>query len=59
MTLRPPLHLGVVAVEKGAFVSLPTTVTNFTLREVKYFFYYILFYYERFIGVNLFSEIFC
>ena len=28
--LQPPLHLGVVAIEKGAFVSLPTKVANFT-----------------------------
>ena len=29
--LRPPLHHGVVAIEKGAFVSPSTTVANFTL----------------------------
>ena len=28
--LCPPLHLGVVAIEKGAFWSPSTTVTNFT-----------------------------
>ena len=27
----PPLHLGVVAIEKGAFVSPSTMVANFTL----------------------------
>ena len=27
---RPPLHLGVVAIEKGAFSSPSTTVANFT-----------------------------
>ena len=27
---RPPLHLGVVAIEKRAFWSLSTTVANFT-----------------------------
>ncbi len=27
---HPPLHLGVVAIEKGAFGSLLTTVANFT-----------------------------
>ena len=26
--LRPPLHLGVVAIEKGAFGSLSTKVAN-------------------------------
>ena len=26
-----PLHLGVVAIEKGAFLSLSTTAANFTL----------------------------
>ena len=29
MELRPPLHLGVVAIEKVAFVSPSTKVTNF------------------------------
>ena len=28
--LRPPLHLGVVAIEKEALGSFSTTVTNFT-----------------------------
>ncbi len=28
--LRPPLHLGVVAIEKGAFGSPSTMVANFT-----------------------------
>ena len=28
---RPPLHLGVVAIEKGAFGSPSTMVANFTL----------------------------
>ena len=30
MELRPLLRLGVVAIEKGAFVSPSTTVANFT-----------------------------
>ena len=30
MKLHPPLHLGVVAIEKGAFWSLSTKVANFT-----------------------------
>ena len=30
MEYRPPLYLGVVAIEKGAFGSLLTMVTNFT-----------------------------
>ena len=30
MELRPPLHLGVVAIEKGAFESPTTKVVNFT-----------------------------
>ena len=30
MELRPPLHLGVVAIEKGAFGSPSTKVANFT-----------------------------
>ena len=33
MELRPPLHLDVVAVEKGAFESSSTKVTNFTYQE--------------------------
>ena len=35
MELRPPLHLGVVAIEKGTFGSPLTKVANFT---------YLLFY---------------
>ena len=31
MYVYPPLHLGVVAIEKGAFSSPSTTVANFTL----------------------------
>ena len=31
MELRPPLHLGVLAIEKGAFESPSTTIANFTL----------------------------
>ena len=31
MELHPPLHLGVVAIEKGAFGSHLTKVANFTL----------------------------
>ena len=30
--LHPPLHLGVVAIEKGVFWSPSTTVANFYLR---------------------------
>ena len=30
MELHPPLHLSVVAIEKGDFVSPSTKVTNFT-----------------------------
>ena len=30
MDLRPPLHLGVVAIQKGAFESPSTKVANFT-----------------------------
>ena len=33
MELRPPLHLGVVAIEKGAFGSPATKVANFTLQH--------------------------
>ena len=29
MELRPPLHLGIVAIEKGAFGSPSTKVANF------------------------------
>ena len=32
--LRPPLHLGVVAIEKGAFESLSTTIANFTFLKI-------------------------
>ena len=32
----PPLHLGVVAIEKGAFWSPLTTVTNFTFIYLQY-----------------------
>ena len=35
--LRPPLHLGVVAIEKGAFGSPSTTGANFTLYIRAYF----------------------
>ena len=31
MELCPPVHLGVVAIEKGAFGSPSTTIGNFTL----------------------------
>ena len=34
MQLGPPLHLGVVAIEKGAFWSPSTTVANFTLCSI-------------------------
>ena len=30
MELHPPLHIGVVAIEKGALGSSSTTVANFT-----------------------------
>ena len=30
MSQRPPVHFGVVAIEKGAFRSTSTTVANFT-----------------------------
>ena len=30
VTLRPPLHIGVVAIEKGAFGLPSTMVANFT-----------------------------
>ena len=35
--LRPPLHLDVVAIEKGTFGSPSTNVTNFTYLEFKAF----------------------
>ena len=35
MEKRPPLHLGVVAIEKGAFGSLSTMVANFNLLAFK------------------------
>ena len=31
MKFRPPLHLNVVAIERGAFESLSTKVDNFTV----------------------------
>ena len=31
---RPPLHLGAVTIEKGAFWSPSTTVANFTLLTI-------------------------
>ena len=34
--LRPPLHLGVVAIEKGAFVSLSIKVADFTFTLYSY-----------------------
>ena len=43
--LRPPLHFCVVAIEKGAFWLLSTTVTNFTY----YFFSYQQNLYEPFL----------
>ena len=36
MELRSPLHVGVVAIEKGAFESPSTKVANFT------FYYYLI-----------------
>ena len=33
--LRPPLHISVVAIEKGAFWLPSTTVANFTFTYVK------------------------
>ena len=35
--VAPPLHLGVVAIEKGAFVSPSTMVANFTYLTFLYF----------------------
>ena len=35
INLCPPLHLGVVAFEKGAFRSSSSKVTNFTLLDAK------------------------
>ena len=42
MEYHPPLHLGVVTIEKGPFGSLSTEITNFTyvfnkLYDWKYF----------------------
>ena len=34
--MRPPLYFGVVAIEKGAFESPSTMVTNFTLLSYTY-----------------------
>ena len=34
MEYRPPLHLGVVAIEKGAFGSPSTKVANFTFTYI-------------------------
>ena len=34
MELRPPLYLGVVAIEKGAFGSLSTKIANLTYSEI-------------------------
>ena len=36
MEWRPPLHLGVVAIEKGAFGSPSTMVANFTFNFTYY-----------------------
>ena len=33
MEYRPPLHFGVVAIEKGAFESSLTKVDNFTSKQ--------------------------
>ena len=44
MELRPLLHLGVVATEKGAFESLSTTVANFTYFYFIYIYIYIYMY---------------
>ena len=38
----PPLHLGVVAIEKGAFGSPSTTVANFTYMVSSNYFYLII-----------------
>ena len=35
MESRPPLHLGVIAIEKGAFGSPSTTVPSFTDLSIK------------------------
>ena len=44
--VTPSLHLGVVAIEKGAFGSPSTTVSNFTL--IIYIYIYIYIYKVRF-----------
>ena len=41
---RPPLHLSVVAIEKGAFWSPSTTVANFTFTFYIYIYKYIYTY---------------
>ena len=46
--LRPPLHLGVVAIEKGAFWSPSTAVANFT--------YIYIYYMEVSLTMNLVSN---
>ena len=42
MELSPPLHLGVIAIEKGAFGSPLTKVTNFTYIIGIYYIIYII-----------------
>ena len=37
MELRPPQHLGVVAIEKEAFGSPSTKVANFTYLRIYYY----------------------
>ena len=46
--VAPPLHLGVVAIEKGAFLSPSTTVTNFT-----YIFKTVIYHFKCFATLNL------
>ena len=42
MEWHPPLHLGVVAIEKGAFGSPTTKVSNFTFIYIYIYIYPIL-----------------
>ena len=41
MEYHPPLHLGVVAIEKGAFESPSTKITNFTYSYIYEAFLYL------------------
>ena len=44
---RPPLHIGIVAIEKGAFGSPSTTVFNFTLQLIYIYIYIYIHTYMR------------